>query len=213
MIDIRAILFDLDGVLVSFADCHFEALNPALEEVWEKPVLQSERDQFEGLSTRQKLTMMVQCGRVSPGAEDAIYRLKQAHTIRLAEERVEPDPIKVALCGRLKFAFRLACVSNCVRASVETLLEKSDLRRFMETTVSNEDVKNPKPAPDPYLLACQWLDVGPRETLAVEYHERGVQSAAAAGCHVVQLDYEMVYYRTVTQALDGLKKPKRGRRL
>jgi len=210
---IRAILFDLDGILIDFCDCHFEALNLALQEVCGKPVLPSERGCYEGLSTRQKLAMMVSELRIPAGTEDTIYRLKQAHTMRLAEERVEPDPIKVALCGRLKFAYRLACVSNCVRASVETLLKKSDLRRFMETTVSNEDVKNPKPAPDPYLLACRRLDVEPHETLAVEDHERGVQSATAAGCHVVQLDYETVNYRMVAQALDGLKKPKRGGRI
>ena len=209
---IRAILFDLDGVLVSFADCHYEALNLALQEVCGKPVLPSERGYFEGLSTRQKLALMVSEWRIPAGAEDAIYRLKQTHTMRLAEERVEPDPIKVAMCGRLKCAYRLACVSNCVQASVETLLARADLRRFMEITVSNEDVKNPKPAPAPYLLACQWLDVEPHETLAVEDHERGVQSAIAAGCHVVQLDYERVNYRIVMQALGGLKKPKRGRR-
>ena len=96
--------------------------------------------------------------------------------------------------------------------SVEALLAKADLRRFMEITVSNEDVKNPKPAPDPYLLACRWLDVEPHETLVVEDHDRGVQSAIAAGCHVVQLGYQKVNYLMVKQTLDGLAEPKRVRR-
>ena len=179
---IRAVLFDLDGVLVDFADFHFQALNIALQEVCGKPVLPSERGYYEGLSTRQKLALMVSEWRIPAGTEDAIYRLKQVHTMRLAEERVQPDPAKIVMCRRLEMhVAKLACVSNCVRASVEALLAKADLRRFMEIAVSNEDVKNPKPAPDPYLLACRWLDVEPYETLVVEDHERGVQSATAAG--------------------------------
>ena len=204
---IRAILFDLDGVLVSFADCHYEALNLALQEVCGLPVAPQERGIFEGLSTRQKLAMMVAMGQIPSGTEDAIYRLKQAHTMRLAEERVESDPVKILMCRRLGMhVSNLACVSNCIRASVEVLLTKAGLRQFMEITVSNEDVVHPKPAPDPYLLACQRLHVDPRETLAVEDHDRGVQSAQDAGCHVVQLEYERVNYLMITRALDGIRK-------
>jgi len=210
---IRAVLFDLDGVLVDFADFHFQALNLALQDVCGRPVLPSERSQFEGLSTRQKLALMVSEWRIPAGTEGAIYRLKQAHTMRLAEDRVQPAPAKIVMCRRLGMhVAKLACVSNCVRASVEALLAKADLRRFMEIAVSNEDVKNPKPAPDPYLLACRWLDVEPHETLVVEDHDRGVQSAIAAGCHVVQLGYQKVNYLMVKQTLDGLAEPKRVRR-
>ena len=203
---IRAILFDLDGVLVPAADSHFEALNLALQEVCGRPVLPNERDAYEGLSTRQKLAQMVQSGRIPSGSEDAIYRLKQAHTMRFAEGRIEPDPVKQVMCGRLRIqGYKLACVSNCIRDSVEALLRLSGLRRSMEITVSNEDVARPKPSADPYLLACQWLSVIPEEAMVVEDHERGVAAASAAGCYFVQLEYSEVYYLRVKKALDELK--------
>ena len=207
---IRAVLFDLDGVLADAADCHFEALNLALEEVSGISVFPEERDVYEGMSTRQKLVRIVEHGRLPPGTEEAVYRLKQAHTVRLVEERIEPDPVKMMTCRMLRGdGQKLACVSNCIRASVDALLRLSDLARFMDVTVSNEDVEHPKPAPDPYLLACRLLSVTPSEALAVEDHERGVQSAIAAGCHHVQLEYQGVNYFRVKKAIDGLTKPRR----
>lgn len=203
---IRAVLFDLDGILVDFAGCHFEALNHALREVCGRPVAPEDRGAYEGLSTRQKLALMVEDGRIARGSEDTIYRLKQGHTMLLAEENVNPSIVKAVMCMRLRRQdILLGCVSNCIRASVEMLLTRALLLYNMKTTVSNEDVEHPKPAPDPYLLACQRLGVEPHEALAVEDHERGVRSAEAAGCHVVQLEYEQVNYETVRKALDELK--------
>jgi len=72
----------------------------------------------------------------------------------------------------------------------------------MTDTVSNEDVVSPKPSPDPYLLACRRLNVRPCEALAVEDHERGVQSATDAGCHVAQLVYQKVNYLTIRKIID-----------
>lgn len=202
---IRAILFDLDGVLVDAADCHFLALNRALQEVCGRPVLPKDRDLYEGLSTRQKLAMMVKEGRISAGTEDAVYRLKQEHTVKLVAERVEPDPVKRTMC-RLLSGYKLGCVSNCVRASVDALLSGAGLTRWMQVTVSNEDVERPKPAPDPYALACRKLGVRPDEAIAVEDHERGIQSAEAAGCHTLQVKgYGQVTLVRVKTAIDALK--------
>ena len=201
---IRAILFDLDGILVDFADAHFQALNRALQEVCGRPVLPKDRNLYEGLSTRQKLVIMVAEGRIDAGSEDAIHRIKQENTVKLSAEQVAPDPVKTAMC-RMLGGYKLGCVSNCVRASVDALLTGASLMRWMQVTVSNEDVTNPKPAPDPYLLACLRLDVRPSEALAVEDHQRGVRSAEEAGCHVVMMQYENVNLVRVKAALDGLK--------
>ena len=127
---IRAVLFDLDGVLVEFAGSHFEALNIALQEICGRPVGLEERERFEGLSTRQKLSMMIAEGRISGEAQaQEVYRLKQEHTMRLVSVRVEPDREKVMMCRALAESLMLACVSNCVRASVDVLLHRAGLRQ------------------------------------------------------------------------------------
>ena len=207
---IRAILFDLDGVLVDFADYHFEALNLALDEVCDRPVLFSERDNYEGLSTRQKLACMVEEGRVKAGTEENIYRLKQGYTMAMAARRVRLEPAKVLMCRRLrKEVGKIGCVSNCIRASVDALLKAAGLLEFMAVTVSNEDVTHPKPSPDPYLLAASLLGLSPSHCLAVEDHERGVQSATAAGCRVVQMQYEHVNLIGVKRALKAVQEVSR----
>ena len=59
-------------------------------------------------------------------------------------------------------------------------------QRFAEVVVL-EDVANPKPAPDPYLLAAQKLGVLPGRCLVFEDSETGAQAAHRAGCIVVQV--------------------------
>ena len=208
---IRAVLFDLDGILVDFADYHFQALNQALQEVCGRPVLPEDRGLYEGLSTRQKLVMMIDNGRIAAGTEHAIYRLKQEHTARLAAEQVKPDPSKTIMCRSLS-GYKLGCVSNCVRDSVDALLHGAGLMKWMQVTISNEDVINPKPEPDPYVLACQRLGISPAEAMAVEDHERGVISAEAAGCHVLQIDdYKKVTVFRVQDTVDELNRKARCR--
>ena len=206
---IRAILFDLDGVLVDFADYHFEALNDALRQHGFPVVKTEERERYEGLSTRQKLTMMVEQKRVKAGSEEAVYAAKQLCTMRLAESRVTPERSKILMCRLLRSTLTLGCVSNCVRASVDVLLKAAGLLEFMAVTVSNEDVTHPKPSPDPYLLAASLLGLSPSHCLAVEDHERGVQSATAAGCRVVQMQYEHVNLIGVKRALKAVQEVSR----
>jgi beta-phosphoglucomutase-like phosphatase (HAD superfamily) len=61
----KAIIFDLDGVLVDSKEIHFDALNLALKSINEKYVIsrKEQADTFEGMTTRSKLD--IQIGRAS----------------------------------------------------------------------------------------------------------------------------------------------------
>lgn len=199
---IKAVLFDLDGILVDYADSHFHAFNRALREVNAKPVCPDERDTYEGLSTRQKLASMVEAQRLDEGLQQQVYDLKQRYTVELAAEQLVPDRVKTYMVKRLRREVGcVGCVSNCIRASVDLLLSVSALRSFMHVTVSNEDAERPKPYPDPYRLACERLGLAPGSVMAVEDHDRGVTAAREAGCHVVQLTYQTANYMMVARAI------------
>ena len=198
---IRAIFLDLDGTLVDCADLHYEALNRALEASFFAPIEREEHLRiFNGLPTKAKLERLVKEGHIPKHAMAEIAILKQRFTADMAPAHVVPDSIKVEMCAALAGRYRLAVVSNCVRASVGMLLMLAGLSEYFEFTVSNQDVEHAKPAPDPYLLAFRMMaghidsqrPLHKNETLVIEDNEKGVWSAQATGLEVVQLQYPYI---------------------
>jgi HAD superfamily hydrolase (TIGR01509 family) len=68
------------------------------------------------------------------------------------------------------------------------MLSYARLIEFMDVIITNQDVNNPKPAPDGYLLACQQLSVLPNRTLVIEDGNYGVEAAQKAGCDVLRVE-------------------------
>lgn len=58
-----------------------------------------------------------------------------------------------------------------------------------DVVVTGNDVVRPKPAPDPYLLACEKLGVNPQDAFVVEDSPTGVASGLAAGCRVMAIPH------------------------
>jgi HAD superfamily hydrolase (TIGR01509 family) len=79
----------------------------------------------------------------------------------------------------------LGLASNTDRPLVELALAGTTLASAFDVVVTGDDVANPKPAPDLYLLACRHLGVRPSEAIAFEDSVAGVLSAKAAGLTVV----------------------------
>lgn len=76
-VKIKAVLFDMDGVLVEAKDWHYEALNRALD-VFGLPISRSEHlSQYDGLPTRTKLKMLTEKG-FAAGIAQVFKRLEAA---------------------------------------------------------------------------------------------------------------------------------------
>jgi len=86
-----------------------------------------------------------------------------------------------ALSGRVP----IAVATNSRRVLADIALDGTGLLPHVTAIVSADDVVEPKPAPEPYLRACQALQVLPERTVAFEDSPLGVTSAKAAGLWVV----------------------------
>ncbi|EGH26358.1 HAD superfamily hydrolase, partial [Pseudomonas amygdali pv. mori str. 301020] len=64
--------------------------------------------------------------------------------------------------------YKLAVASNSIRNTVEVMMNRADLERYLDLQLSNEDVKHAKPAPDIYTKAIRQLGLMPEECLIVE---------------------------------------------
>jgi beta-phosphoglucomutase len=81
----------------------------------------------------------------------------------------------------------VALVTAAARAEIDPVLRASGLADAFSAVVSQDDVTNGKPDPEPYLRAAEALGVEPRALLVFEDTDVGVASAQAAGARVVGL--------------------------
>ena len=107
----KLIIFDLDGVLVSTKDLHYEALNSALEEVDSKYVIsrQDHLKTFDGLKSSEKLDMLTKDRGLPQELHSQIWNRKQELTIQQLQH-IKPDQfIKMTLRELRRRGYKLAC--------------------------------------------------------------------------------------------------------
>jgi len=195
---IKAVLFDMDGVLIDAKDWHYEALNAALKHFGLAIGRVEHLATFDGLSTRTKLEMLSQ-GRGLPRKLHAFLNdLKQDYTAAITTERCRPlFHHQYALAQLKRDGLAIAVCSNSVRRTVEMMMSLSRLDGHVDLTLSNEDVVSPKPAPDIYLAAMRHFGLRPEECLVVEDNEHGIAAARASGAHLATVGtvYDVTYQR------------------
>jgi beta-phosphoglucomutase len=185
----KAVLFDMDGVLIDARDWHYDALNEALR-IFGVEISRSDHlSRFNGLSTRKKLDMLTSEGVIPYELHGAIQSIKQDRTLRIAAQMCFPIVSHQVLITRLKaLGIKVGLVTNSIRKSSEFMLEYAGLLKFMDVVVTNEDVLEGKPNPAGYLLAMQQLGVLPSETVVIEDGEYGILAAEAAGATVIKVN-------------------------
>src|SRR3990167_846972 len=188
---IRAILYDLDGVLVDACDWHYEALNRALRELLGIQIDREEhKTTFNGLPTMKKLQKLVMLGRILESDIDAISNLKQKYTTKTIDEFAGLDKTKVELHEHMtrSVGIPIACVTNSVRSTAELMLERTGQLKYMSFIVSNEDVTYPKPSAEGYIQSMVRLSSQPHQTLIVEDSDVGIAAATASCARVLHVD-------------------------
>ena len=184
--EIKAVVFDMDGVLIDAREWHYEALNRALALLGYEITRYEHLSTYDGLPTKKKLQMLS----VERGLPEALHSfmnsLKQQYTLEFVATRCKPVFQHQYALARLKQAgYKLGVASNSVRRTVEEMMERSDLLQFLDVIVSNEDVERGKPDPEMYIKAMASLGVTPDETVVVEDNENGIKAATAAGANVL----------------------------
>lgn len=183
---IKAVLFDMDGVLIDAKEWHYETLNDALA-VFGLNISRTEHlAVYDGLPTRKKLELLTQVRGLSPRLHTFLNALKQQMTYKVIVEKCRPVFHHEYALSRLKReGKRLVVCSNSVRSTVDTMMRQSNLLGHLDFYLSNQDVTKAKPDPEMYLTAIDRLGLTPAECLILEDNDHGIQAARASGAHVM----------------------------
>lgn len=207
---IKAVLFDLDGVLIDATEWHYVALNKALGLFGFNITRYEHLSVYNGLPTRKKLEMLSVEKGLPIDLHGLINRLKQVYTREEILTQCKPTFDKEYMLSRLKVeGYKLAVCSNAIRESVKLMLLQSGILEYFEFVISNEDVVNPKPDPEIYIKAIKQLKCKSDEVLIVEDAPHGVESAKRAGgkiCQVagfIEVDYDRIHRSIIEEERKG----------
>lgn len=184
---IKAVLFDLDGVLVDSEAFSFEASREVLAKAGIELTDDEERRAF-GRRTLDNYNEYL----ISRGLDLDPYELirgKLELYKRLISGRLKPLPGAIQLItGAIKNGYKVAVVSSSPAERVEATLREAGLHEFIGVVVSGDHVRQGKPDPEPFLYAAALLDVDPRECVVFEDAEFGVVAAKKAGMTCIALE-------------------------
>lgn len=205
---IKAILFDMDGVLVEAKDWHYEALNKALRIFGYEISKYEHLHAFDGLPTKEKLKMISQRYYLPQALHPFINELKQGFTMDYVEQCCHPIFAHEYALSKLKTeGYKIAVCSNSIRKTIEVMMEKSGLLPYLDLIISNEDVEKSKPDPEIYKKAMTELDVKPKDCVICEDNINGIRAALASGGYLLKI-YEVsdVNYENISGYIEKLEK-------
>jgi beta-phosphoglucomutase-like phosphatase (HAD superfamily) len=183
---IKAIIFDMDGVLIEAKDWHYYALNKALSLFGYTISRYDHLVTYDGLPTKRKLEMLTLERGLPKGLHKFINKMKQQYTMETTHTKCKPVFYHEYALSKLKdIGYRLVCASNSIRQSVDVMMNKSNLNQYLEFTLSTDDITKAKPDPEIYITAIKRLGLSPKECLIIEDNQKGIKAAMGSGGHLM----------------------------
>lgn len=173
-------VFDLDGVLVD------------TENYQSKAWIETLKDYKVSLTIKDTLLFKGKSAEVIENELKENYRLniKNGELIRkrdkcvlkiFKKEKIKLMPYAKKILDFFSSYKKMALASTGSKKEVLLKLKKSGFYHYFSVIVSRDDVKRGKPFPDIYLAAVKKLKLNPKECLAIEDTQYGVESAKSAG--------------------------------
>ena len=130
---IKAVIFDLDGVLVDTRELHYVALNRSLEKVGYEILRDEHLSTYDGLPTDKKLELLTKEKGLSPDLYRQVWDDKQAFTRQIVDKEFTYDDRLRSILSKLKEnGIRLAVCSNSIRETTKMMLVRRGFLEFIE---------------------------------------------------------------------------------
>lgn len=189
-IDLKAVLFDMDGVLFDSMPNHARAWNEAMK-LYGYTLSYEEAYMHEGRTGAATINIVSQRERGTDATEEEIQRIYHTKT-----EIFNSYPKAQRMAGSLEVLQKIKAegltamvVTGSGQASLLDRLNRNFPGIFsQELMVTAYDVKHGKPDPEPYLMALAKRNLRPNEAIVIENAPMGVQAGVAAGIFTIAVN-------------------------
>jgi len=184
--DLKAVIFDLDGIVVNTVPLHFKAWKKMFSEYGKDFSFQDYKEKVDGIP------------RID-GAKAILPQLSQQELKKAASKKqnyflefLEKEGVKVyestlnLIKNLRKESIKVAVISsskNCLY-----ILKKANIDNLFDVIITGNDIKRGKPHPDVFLLAIERLNLSPKQCVVFEDAVLGAEAAKMAGIRCVGVD-------------------------
>ncbi|MFL5783892.1 MAG: HAD family hydrolase [Bacteriovoracaceae bacterium] len=178
---IKAVIFDMDGVVVNNHEYHFKAWMDFAEKYGFELNEEIYKDQFNGKTNKDLFRIIFDDPtdeEIAAYGEEKESMYREAYYDDLAPHTGLLDFLSALKRGR----YKIALATSAPTENVDWVLDNLQLRPYFDVIVDGTEVDNGKPDPEIYLTVCTKLEVDPQYCVVFEDSLAGLESAKEAGC-------------------------------
>ena len=183
---IKAIIFDMDGVIVDSEPLHKESFLQVWKELGYENNHSIHFPDFYGTSDRTVWKAFIDKHQPKMHIDELIL-LREQRLIKLLREKKPIFDGVLPLIQHLTSYYPIGLATGSVHHIIDEILKMDELRQYFRCIVSSEDVSMPKPSPEIFLLASEILNVEPKYCCVIEDTINGVKAGKAAGMNVLAI--------------------------
>jgi HAD superfamily hydrolase (TIGR01509 family) len=181
---IKAVLFDMNGVIISDESIHESAFKETAKSFGVKLTHQNYLNLCAGKTDRLGYQNIAEYFEKELPIEQLIVEKAKLY------KKIFPTKKKACegvtdLIKKLSDHYILAVTSGASKEEIKLVLQEFELSKYFKIIISADDIRHSKPNPEPYLITCEQLQLRPQECVVIEDSPSGVISAKTAGCHCI----------------------------
>jgi pyrophosphatase PpaX len=176
----KAVLLDLDGVLVDSYHYWFKLFNQTLRYFGYPRISRAVFKRHWGQSTEDDIRIFM--------PEQTLEEVRKYFTRHITKyaKHMKANPRAARVLRKLKQkGFLLGCVTNSHKRITKMELKAAKLKKYFDSVVTADDVKRPKPAPDMLIKACHKLGVPKKQAVFIGDTRTDLAAGKKAGCKVI----------------------------
>lgn len=176
---IKAVIFDMDGVLTESMCYHIESWNYAFNNYGINPTSE-DLSLLEGMSYKETIDVLSKkySVKLSQSQKDELYLIKKKKISEIMKFNIYSGVMKL-LVDLKNLDVNLAVVSGANKELINSIIGKH-FNSFFDIVISGTDVENGKPNPEPYLKALDKLNIKSEEAIVIENAPLGIKSSKGA---------------------------------
>ncbi len=186
-----AFIFDLDGVVVSTDNCHYEAWKQLADEegiYFDRTI----NERLRGVSRMESLEIILEKSDKTYSEDEKIKMAERKNGYYI--EKIKLIDQSAILDGAVDFIQKSK--ANGIKVAIGSsskntiaILTQVGLLETFDKIADGNDIKNSKPAPDVFLVAAEKLGVPANTCMVIEDADAGVEAALAANMDVLAVGY------------------------
>ncbi|GET27273.1 beta-phosphoglucomutase [Prolixibacter sp. NT017] len=191
MTQIKACLFDLDGVVVDTAKYHFIAWKELANELG-FDFTEADNERLKGVSRVRSLEILLEIGGIELDDERKEQLAAQKNENYVSYIRkMKPDEILPGVedfLGELKKNGILIALGSASK-NAPLILKQIGLTHLFDAIIDGNSVSKAKPDPEVFLKGAEALNVEPTDCVVFEDAQAGIEAARNAGMHVIGIGH------------------------